>query len=744
MDDLEASIAQIIDQTQATLFENPELSITDDILTIPLGAESFPEKLLSGEFSEDGATSLNRKELILKKILGDVVSGTGENSVQKACLLLDLCYHLKCRSEDETESKMWASLFFDLTATCILTLPFPHELGNFYLYLNSRLPWYLEGLSKEPVPVGETNLKMGIRPPAAKLFFSIDTLLKNLNSHSLFLTPAHFDLVHRLLWWISQLIPINDNCNINKRAKIMEDYPESFWAPHLPALGSSATILSDWVSICDDWFLHPLHWVFSHPRDKLSIEPILHRFLDEVLSFESDFYKMVKNKKEKNAKQQAAVNGKEYYSLNFINGDFGKIKDSRDSISESKVDFWKYFNSVAEKNENVIQLLPLELDLFDLKAFQDRIEAFEYGYFRKLVIIQIFLTVSLFHEIISDSTLAHYCGKIFNQTVTTHSTKMRVEYGDNTLNKNEEPLKFLSAKKHRILTFYQTNDTPFYELLKSIVNNEVETLKQKVGDYADMKDIHWSSAALSKPVINDSFKKFGWIKLGNKKLDSLWKVPSGLELAKKFSESNRKNPSELYKSIVSGYKENSELENNDSVNVKQWQTLRSLRSEYLFEFNKVSEKTTLNGFADETLVTKDIESKKEILANRAQKKKNIHAQAVAEAEQYFKDIEQKRRDLLEAKIKSQREALESSKTENTSSADTGTENKTDAPKRELEGEPSESQQDSSPKKRKINPETSPETPEVATDDAEPTKVPETTDNSDAVENSEAPEAAASQ
>ena len=40
MDDLEASIAQIIDQTQATLFENPELSITDDILTIPLGAES--------------------------------------------------------------------------------------------------------------------------------------------------------------------------------------------------------------------------------------------------------------------------------------------------------------------------------------------------------------------------------------------------------------------------------------------------------------------------------------------------------------------------------------------------------------------------------------------------------------------------------------------------------------------------------------------------------------------------------
>ncbi|QEU59300.1 Hpr1 [Kluyveromyces lactis] len=669
MEDLESSLAEIVDQLQIKLYEDPERPIPENVLSEPLKCENISEGVLSSSFSLDTELSLGKRELLLKGLLNELVTNAGDTDMRKLSVLLDFCYYLKYVGEED-ESKVWAALFFDLTATCILTLTFPHELGQFYTYLRSRLSWYLEGLSKEPVSNGGTNLKMGIRPPAAKLFFSIDTFFKNIDSHSLFITPNHFELVHKLLWWISQLIPINDHCNINRRAKIMDEYPETFWAPHLPALPSSPTILSDWTKICDDFFLHPLHWLFSHPRDKLTLESVVHRFVDEIFVYETELYNLIKEKNEKSAKQEAAVNGKDFYPLNFIDNVYDEPDDSRNSILPSKVEFWKEFNSESTKSENIIQLLPLELDLFDLRSFQDRIEAYEYDYFRKLVILQIYLTFYLLKEIISNDTLVHYYGKIFNQSSLSHSSKWRVEYGDNVLNKNDSAINFLTKKLNRISSFYEIRDRQFYELLNHLAQNELDALNQKVVDFSNLKDIHWPSDLVTVPTINNAFKKFGWIKLGNKKLDGLWKVQSGLDLARKYSENNRQDPSELYDTIISGYKDKTEKTDDDesttdNVIVKQWQNLRSLRPEYLFEFNKVSEKTTLAGFANEELIRNDIESKKRRLAERIESKKKKHSEQVAEAEQFFKDKEQERKDLLQAKIKSQRETLENGKNEKT-------------------------------------------------------------------------------
>ncbi|CDO95851.1 unnamed protein product [Kluyveromyces dobzhanskii CBS 2104] len=706
MEDFESSLNDAVDQLQIKLYENQEKPIPENVLTEPLKREDIAEDALSPSFSFDSELSLSKKELILKRLLNELVSNVGDTDMQKLSVLLDFCYHLKF--SDEAESSVWAALFFDLSATCISTLTFPHELGVFSTYLVSRLPWYLEGLSKEPIANGETNLKMGIRPPAAKLFFSIDTFLKNLDSHSLFITPSHFELVHKLLWWISQLIPINDHCNINRKAKIMKEYPVTFWAPHLPNPGPTPTILSDWINICDDILLHPLDWIFSHPKEKLSIEPVMHRFIDEILLYETELYNLVKRKNENHAKQEAAVNGKEFYSLNFISKTYDEPKDSRKSILASKVDFWKDFGSISEISENIVQLLPFELDLFDLKSFQDRIEAYEYDYFRKLIILQIYLVLYLLKEIISSDSLIQYYGKLFKQNSQSHPNKGRIEYGNNALNKNDAAINLITKNLNRITSFYETRDTQFYDLLINLAQNEADTLNQKVVDFANLKNIHWSSEIISEPIVNAHFKKFGWIKLGNKKLDSLWKVQSGLDFAKKFSEDNRKDPTVLYDSIISVHKskcsENPEDASliTDNAIVKQWQTLRSLRPRYLFDFNKVSEKTTLDGFADETLIGKDIESKRNELAARQTAKSRIHADKVAEAEQYFKDKEQKRKELLEAKIQSQRNTLENAKTNTASDIIEIATGVPDVPKRELESSESDVNQESqTAKKRKL-------------------------------------------
>lgn len=677
MEDLESLIDSATERLQHSLFEVNSV-IPEHVVSNPLEFEFYKKELFTENLSFDLDLPLPRIELVVKKILNELIASF-DSSLPKICVLLDFCYHSKF-TDDEDRTKAWAALFFDLTSICLLSIPFPDDLLHFYPYLDSRLSWYLEGTSKEIVPHGQTNLKMGIRPPAAKLFFSVDAFFKNLNSYSILNSPKHFELLHKLLWWISQLIPIDDNCNINRRAKIMDSYPESLWSPSLPSLPSSPTILSDWIKICDELFLHPLHWLFSHPRDKAACEPLVDRFVNEVLIHEEEYFNMIKRKNEKNAREQAAINGEEYYSLNFIQSTYyNEPKDTRASITASKIGFWKKFTMNLEKTEDIVQLLPLEIDLFDLKAFQDNIEAYEFNYFRKFVLLQIYITFYLLKEIICRESLNQYYSRIFSQSASKKSANLRLEFGDNKLNKNEAVIKFLEKILSRISLFYEERDKNFQTVIVTVSNAELNTLEQKVHDFSNLREVNWSTDPIEKPTFNESFKKFGWIKLGNKNLDSVWKIQSGLDLVQKFSESNRKNPEELYNFLSSSHGTAVETETetetetqtyNNSQDgtsiteqkiVKQWQTLRSLRSKYLFEFGKVNENTTLNGFSNEELIKKDLQLKERKLKTIIDRRKASHLKNYQEAEQFFKDKESKKKAALAEKIKSQREALESAK-----------------------------------------------------------------------------------
>lgn len=670
MSDLGVFVDEAAEKLREILFDGDCIEIPVDVVSKPLNKEFFNEKLFQEGFSLNLNLSTSKMELVLRRIFIDLVNGF-ENNLTKICVLLDLCYYLKF-SSDEDQVKIWSSLFFDLSACCIQTIPFPNDLLNFYPYLDSRLSWYLEGTSKDSVPHGETNLKMGIRPPAAKIFFSVDIFLKNLDSYSKFNSPRHYELLHKILCWVSQLIPINDHCNINRKAKIMDSYPESLWLPNLPELSSPPTLLSDWINISDQLFLKPLDWLYLPPREKSNIESILHRFVDEVLVYEAEYYNLIRKKNEKNIRDQAAVNGKEYYPLNFPHEMFyNGPKDSRKSISASKISFWGHFNSFFEESEQIIQPLPFEIDLFDLKAFQDNIEAYEYNYFRKLVLLQLYVMLFLLKEILSVDPLRQYYGKIMAQTTNKQGFASRMESIESKSNANDASINFLDKKLHRISLFYEKKDPTFYNQLIAIAKSEVNSITQKISDFSTFKGVNWSSDPIKDLEFPQSFKKFGWIKLGDKKLDGLWKTQSGLDLAEKFSKQNRKSPDGIYKELISANVDTEESttdeyqqekgKSQEEVIINQWKTLRSIRASHVFELNKINEKTGLAGFSNAGLIEEDILRREKLLDKRLEEKKSTHLKLLEEAESYFHNQELEKKQALEEKLNAQREAFKSAK-----------------------------------------------------------------------------------
>ena len=132
--------------------------------------------------------------------------------------------------------------------------------------------------------------------------------------------------------------------------------------------------------------------------------------------------------------------------------------------------------------------------------------------------------------------------------------------------------------------------------MKQLVKDDNNYMLAKLNNFKYFQNFT-TEGKFTELKVDKNFKKFGFIKLGNKSIDNVWKIPTGFDnIAEQTS-----NVEEIYQKLKDE-KDDVDMnndENNNSKSVSQWQALRSIRSEYLTEFGKYNEVSGIQGLFNE-------------------------------------------------------------------------------------------------------------------------------------------------
>ncbi|SCV00137.1 LAME_0G07756g1_1 [Lachancea meyersii CBS 8951] len=574
----------------------------------------------SGEFPMDIIEALSSREavglsgeIVVKKLFTEAGQEVDETvKIMRFAILMDLCHHMKCTAgstSNEENVRIWTLAFFDLFKMSLSLLQLPGGHLRFWTYIESRTHWFRAGFSsEESLQHGQTSLS-AIKAPFAKVTFQINKMLLALRVNSKLATPAHHELSMKINLFLCQCLSPMEQANTNKRGNIAKGAPDQLWDAKKGDKRGSA-FYSDFQKVKQEFIENSVLWAFSDAHQRLSLQDYLLPVMDEILIHESDFYNHIKTRKVRLDR----LNQKAHqHPLNTFEA----------SERESK----KHF---SEWPTNPLALRSLMLDQPDwdpeltVSQLQDPFNDF----FRKKFVTELAIASNLVHKILTDEATRN-----FYRIHCDRSSGMRTNEEDDR--STAAALRDISQLiTTRVKQFYINRDTKFQRLLSDLIegDNSLIDLKVKKG-FKIFSDFKFPSGDEESYSIPDfSFKSFGWIKLGNKKLDNAWKIKTGLESI----ESSVCSSQEIYDQLQNRYREEtfeeSDLSNGDKT-VEQWKQIRRLRPKFLFQLSNVDEKTGINGLFDSRLIQKSRENKNQLASKvqvaqeyfEAQKKRKLES-----------------------------------------------------------------------------------------------------------------------
>ena len=246
---------------------------------------------------------------------------------------------------------------------------------------------------------------------------------------------------------------------------------------------------------------------------------------------------------------------------------------------------------------------------------------------RKELIIQILFVSSLIEKLIETTDVRAF-----------YKNAIEKEFGDLSLDIKRLDDKNIRATasvynfmcKNRITSFYENRDQVFTSVLKKMIDCDTRYMTAKIHGFKYFNSFNTKCEVTSYDV-DASFKKFGFIKLGNKQIDNVWKIKTGLDsIEERFED-----PKKVFDNLKNNPIESDVIVGQESPEiVKLWQTLRIIRNKYLFQLENYNEKNGSRGFFDNNLVDQIKEERRDQIASLLAKVKIPHQEELQKARDY--------------------------------------------------------------------------------------------------------------
>ncbi|SCU87091.1 LAFA_0E04654g1_1 [Lachancea sp. 'fantastica'] len=559
-----------------------------DLLSLPQNSddERTPKEVLEALSSGDAAGL--KGEIVIKRLFLEAAKDNDETiKVGRFAILMDLSHHMKNTANkmgDDVNAKFWASIFFDLFRMSLTLLQLPQGHLQFWPYVNSRMHWFKAGfLNEDSLQHGQTTLS-AIKAPFAKVTYQINKMLLALRLNSKLATCAHHELSMKINIFLCECLSPMEQANTNKRGKIAKKLPEQLWDMWNDEKEGSA-FYTDFLKVKQEFIEEPIMWAFSDTGKRLSLQDYLLPVMDEILLHESEFYAHIKTRKVRLNRLNQKANVQSYQNLQALN-----------NVQDIKRHKW---------SSTFSGLRPLMFDQpdWDSELVMSQLQDPSNDFHRKKFLLELLITANLIKRILSDETVKNFYRTQYDQPL---GTKHSDEDGSNAAALQD----ITQIITSRIEKFYDHHDKTYRSLLTDLITGDGAflDLKAKKGFKLFNEFTFPTDSEGPVPEVNYSYKGFGWIKLGNKKLDNVWKTKSGLGSIDYSLRSSQETFDQLRDDYQKRSFDTSTPTHGDQT-VEQWKHLRRLRPQFLFQLSNVDENTGVSGLFDSSLIHKSREKK---------------------------------------------------------------------------------------------------------------------------------------
>ncbi|KAL3233087.1 THO complex subunit HPR1 [Nakaseomyces bracarensis] len=581
-----------------------------DILEYPLAIDRFNEvdlkwtNLVNKVHDADEKDLDIIKELILKKIINelfpineDVKDEEDTESSRKVLIerlnicavLLDFTFNTRFHMSDYSQCSV---IYFEIFSHLTDLLNWPYEIKEFWSYTESRIHFFKCGNSLEVSLLGESQL-ISYKPPLFDKLRKWNEMLLHINKRGLFNNPNDNEMKNKWLIFISALLPVNEESNFNRSGTITKN-PKSNKERNMiryksPGRNKSqeGMFMEDYCYVLSEFIESPFEYICSSFDHKLELDNVLSAIIDSLLDLEDEFYTLIKKEKKSISSINATL------TPNYTSTDYAtkpnipKFMDVSEKVDEIN----RFANDELLKSLESIKHIPqptaFEISLKDADSLYQQMMILENDFYRKQFLIQVYFTCLLIERILTKEDVYEF----YNNNNSKTKAKETEMFGRlNEQNIKKATLFSQHLIENRINKFYCFKDPEFYSLLKSLSVSEDCFVMLKLNGFKQFGDILVSSNIATAPVIDKSFKKFGFVKMGNKQINNVWKIETGFSNLRFESSS----PATLYQELKENLNDSVRFDDNKDI-VKTWQILRSLRSQYLFDFTGFNENNGLKG-----------------------------------------------------------------------------------------------------------------------------------------------------
>lgn len=643
MGQLDNYIQQCVDFVLPVFLSLAENS--NQIISTPLDSDVFTPELLGLQWKPllDNHIESSCLDVIvdssLKRIIFDVLTNERKDEsnmhMKKCAVVLDFCFHSK---KHRKKPDAWSLTFFDLFSTTLDVLDWPSGTLEFWPYAESRMQWFKMGTSLVPLPFGTTNLISYKQPLYDKLRHWND-VLKTVQNNSSLNTPLDSIMNFKLMKFLSELLSIHEESNFNRSALVSRR--QGSGNPWNRTISSSTKLddssenvfATDYNYVVDNLLTCPLEFAFRPPEQKVDLDKVLVNLLDNLFDSEEEFYKRIKKSQKKLSDIDEKINYQ--YPCNFGVTDTGEPNYVKNStrIKKERLKFWEELWSMKSSVANLIQPTLLDISIENPDTLYTQMMETDNDFYRKQFLLQLYFTINMTRQIVTVPEVENFYKICYQKEKPSRSINF-----DNLDEFNRKKTSSLCNHilDNRIIKFYHNRDPSFSSLIQRLAKKDAIFLNTKVDGFKIFQNFKILYTPVHSPAFDCTFKRFGFIEMGNKLLSNVWKINTGLTLTKRHHESPKELYDELHVKFDKGQLDNADdgKPSADKI-IKEWQYLRSLRSQYLFEFNKVDEKVGIKGLFDPSLMTAENQKNKDVFCDILRETEQPHLCQLEEARNYI-------------------------------------------------------------------------------------------------------------
>ncbi|CCD27001.1 Hpr1p NDAI_0J01090 [Naumovozyma dairenensis CBS 421] len=653
------------------------------ILTKPLESTTFNDQLLTFKWddsisqfekNQDNIISLVLKRIIIENLStpldhdhvpNDEFEGEGyttddivERKLALCATILDFCYHSR---KNMKIISSWLSIYFDLFTMVTDLLTWPKEILKFWTYAKLALIEFKANNNDDNDYKGLSNL-ISYKAPLSEKLRHWNELINLLDRNENFNTPLHFKMKYKLEKFVSELLPIYEESNFNRSLIISQDQLKSgsSWNK-IDISGKNRTLNSrnemffnDYLYVVENLITNPLGTIFASYDDKLDLEQTMNPVIDALFDLEDAFYRKTKTHQKKLKHLENKLNSNYQADFSLTKSKQPRYMELSKTLTEGKENYWKAFMGIQSTNSDLLPPNLLEISTTNPETLYSQMMAPNNDFFRKQFILQLVFVLSFMKKLLLSDELKTIYKNAFRKDRSDDLVKEidKIKIDD----KKYQKIILLSDRiiKTRIIHFYSLRDPSFENIIIKLMESDLNYLDAKADNFKNFQKFEISDEKIPNEfTFNYSFKKFGFVKLGNKSINNVWKINSGLDNVNIEGQTiNHSNglyanlKEKWFTDITNGNSENQPKDEDNEI-VKRWQILRSLRSQYLFEFNKVNEDIGIKGLFNKDLVDEwDTKTTKPRLLFKDEILKD-HQEKLNIAREYMKNHEKKKRPLEE-------------------------------------------------------------------------------------------------